>query len=140
MDAQGKSSNCRPVIALTTRCFVSLQLACLLVWPALADESSGINCKSDSLVQAEISYCAKLDYAKVDFTLNQLFARRLKALSPERQQQLRIQQRKWLKGRDAACLEAVGEPANSGTIWPAEYANCLTESTLEQIEVVVQFR
>lgn len=93
---------------------------------APAGESS-IQCKYDG-TQQEMNACAVRDYKAADELLNIKYRQTLSVLSPETQQQLRQEQRTWLKQRDPQC-KAQAKASEGGSIWPLEFYGCLQAIT-----------
>ncbi|WP_417613972.1 lysozyme inhibitor LprI family protein [Oceanisphaera sp.] len=78
--------------------------------------------------QAELNQSAHLRYQSADAALNTAYARLMSVLSPERQQQLKLAQRAWLKYRDADAEFKAGA-YRGGSIQPLIYSQALIELT-----------
>lgn len=76
--------------------------------------------------QREMNACAIQDYKAADAALNTAYAKKLKTLSPAKQKALRIEQRNWIKRRDARCLS---KKKGEGTNVTIDYLTCLQSYT-----------
>jgi uncharacterized protein YecT (DUF1311 family) len=107
-----------------------------LLPPASAtDEPFG--CKYDGN-QQEMNACAVRDYKASDAVLNTTYKEVMLALPPARREEIRKEQRAWLKKRDPGC-KAEAQLSEGGSIWPLEFFGCLqtvTEQRTKQLEAL----
>ena len=92
------------------------------------------HCKYDGN-QQEMNACAVRDYKAADGLLNIKYKQALSALPPEVQEQLRQEQRAWLKKRDPRC-KAEAKPSEGGSIWPLEFFSCLKHVTEQRTKAL----
>ncbi|MEJ8847506.1 lysozyme inhibitor LprI family protein [Variovorax rhizosphaerae] len=108
----------------------------LPIWsrPACFGSSeSRVCCKPDGNTM-EMRACASQDFSVADRELNTTYKAVMRALSPDAQTALRIEQRGWLKKLEPDCIADVGDPATSGTIWPQEFTECKTQATKKRTQ------
>jgi uncharacterized protein YecT (DUF1311 family) len=100
-----------------------------------AATDSPFECKYDGN-QQEMNACAVRDYKAADVLLNATYKQVMSALPPAKLDDLRRDQRAWLKQRDPKC-KADAKPSEGGSIWPLEYFGCLqtvTEARTKELE------
>src|SRR4051812_32589447 len=84
------------------RFMIASMLALGLATGAQAESKAYTACMSKAGgVTVEMLDCISAEYSRQDIRLNQAYGRAMHALSPEKQQQLRVAQRAWLVTRDA---------------------------------------
>lgn len=107
----------------------------LLLVPLPALAQGDVDCATTS-VQAELNFCAALDYEAADAELNAAYAAAVEvARGYDGQQEalLRDAQRAWIAFRDAAC-SAEASLVDGGTMQPMVGSACLARVTLERTE------
>ena len=96
---------------------------------------AAFQCRHDGN-QQEMNACAVRDYEAADADLNARYKRVIAALPATKREQLRRDQRAWLKKRDRQC-KAEAQSSEGGSIWPLEFFGCLksaTERRIRQLE------
>ena len=88
--------------------------------------------------QQELNACAVRDYQAADSDLNKKYKTVMAGLSPQVQERLRVEQRRWVKQRDPGCKAEV-KNSEGGSIWPLEYFGCLQGATLKRTEELSRY-
>jgi uncharacterized protein YecT (DUF1311 family) len=104
---------------------------------ASADDAL-LECKYDGN-QLEINACAARDYKAADLALNAAYKQIISALPSAKQDELRREQRAWLKRRDPHC-KAEAKLSEGGSIWPLEFYGCLQTITEERTKQLERWR
>lgn len=100
--------------------------------------AAGVQC-NDNGTQQQMNACAARDYQAADRVLNQTYKSVIATLSPRKVQQLRQEQRAWLKRRDPQCREEVKD-SEGGSVWPLEYQSCLRAATEQRSKELERWR
>ena len=85
--------------------------------------------------QQELNACAFQEYENDDKLLNERYKKVMQSLSKMKQDQLRQEQRLWLKMRDRLCKQEAKEN-EGGSIWPLMFYGCLSSSTKQRTEAL----
>ena len=85
--------------------------------------------------QQELNACAFQEYENDDKLLNEKYKKVMQSLSKMKQDQLRQEQRLWLKMRDRLCKQEAKEN-EGGSIWPLMFYGCLSSSTKQRTEAL----
>jgi uncharacterized protein YecT (DUF1311 family) len=105
---------------------------------AMDDVEPPIECRPDG-TQQEMNACAARDFRAADARLNARYRAALARLSADKAARLRVEQRAWLRQRDAACRKAVKD-FEGGSIWPLEYFACREAATETRTRVLERWR
>lgn len=79
-------------------------------------------------VSVAMAACVNAEYAKQDQRLNAAYAAAMAKRSPQAREALRVEQRAWIKRRDAACEEGL----SGGAIDMVERPSCRMEMTVSR--------
>ena len=85
--------------------------------------------------QQEMNACAFQEYENEDKLLNEKYKKVMQSLPKKQQDQLRKEQRLWLKNRDPLCKEEAKEN-EGGSIWPLIFYGCLGSATKQRTEAL----
>ena len=106
----------------------------------------GIGCSASAQTadcdanQAAMNRCAGQQLTTLDAALNEHYKAQMAHLqTPAKKQALKSAQQKWIAFRDADCLYQVGKAEGSGSIWPLQQSQCLTEHTKVRVEQLKQY-
>jgi uncharacterized protein YecT (DUF1311 family) len=99
-----------------------------------AEDIDVIQCNYEG-TQQELNVCAINDYKAEDKLLNEKYKKTMQTLPKKQQNQLRQEQRLWLKQRDPKCRQEAKE-SEGGSIWPLVFYSCLTTSTKLRTEAL----
>jgi uncharacterized protein YecT (DUF1311 family) len=88
--------------------------------------------------QSQMNACAEEDFSKSDRELNVVYKRVIANLDRTGQQELRQEQRKWLKERDPQCKAKADSEAEGGSMWPMEYQSCRAKITRERTKILMK--
>ncbi|WP_454762155.1 lysozyme inhibitor LprI family protein [Caulobacter segnis] len=79
-------------------------------------------------VSVAMAACVNAEYSKQDQRLNAAYAAAMAKRSPQAREALRVEQRAWIKRRDASCEESL----SGGTIDMVERPSCRMEMTVRR--------
>jgi uncharacterized protein YecT (DUF1311 family) len=99
-----------------------------------AEYISDIQCNYEG-TQQEMNTCAFDEYKQEYKLLNNKYKKIMQVLPKRQQNQLRQEQRLWLKQRDLQCQQEAKE-SKGGTIWPLIFYSCLSSSTKQRTEAL----
>ncbi len=92
------------------------------------------DCNYDG-TQLKMTSCAAENHDKADKILNKIYQEKMHLLNKSKHDELRKQQRKWIKKTKSDCeAEADEIYSRDGSGWPMEYWMCMTESTKKRID------
>jgi uncharacterized protein YecT (DUF1311 family) len=101
----------------------------------------GIGCSASAHAQdcdasqAAMNRCAGEQLTAIDAELNRQYKAQMAYLqTAQKKQDLKEAQKKWIAFRDADCVYEVGKAQDSGSIWPLQQSQCLTEHTKVRVE------
>lgn len=103
-----------------------------------AENPAAFECKPDGN-QQEMNACAFRDHQVADQALNAKYKEVLATLSPSAQQQLRQEQRAWLKKLAPKCM-AAAKASEGGSIWALEYYGCTRLETEDRTRQLANWR
>lgn len=78
--------------------------------------------------------CATKRYENADQRLNETYRSLINKLTPRSQEQLRAEQRLWLKGLVPNCEQATGAQQGIESIWQGEFYDCLAQESLHRFQ------
>lgn len=87
--------------------------------------------------QAQMNACAIRDFEMADKELNTAYKQLMNSLPKSKHNELKMEQRAWLKRRDPTCQKEANKEAEGGSLWPMLYLNCrstLTEARIKKIQ------
>lgn len=88
-----------------------------------------------SRVKPDDFYDPKSDFEDADQELNRIYQQSMSSLTKAKKEELRKEQRAWLKIRDPKChKEADDKNAGIGTMWPTFYSSCRASYTRERVQ------
>lgn len=79
--------------------------------------------------QIELTSCSIEEYEKADKILNKIYQEKMHLLNKSKHDELRKQQRKWIKQIKYDCKAEADEEAEGGSMWPMLFNSCLAERT-----------
>lgn len=86
--------------------------------------------------QLTMTNCSIDRFEFYDHKLNKAYKNAMRTLSPEKQQNLRTEQRNWLTSRDPSCKAEADDVAVGGSMWPMIYNGCRANSTTKRTQEI----
>lgn len=86
------------------------------------------DCANTEGIQPVMNECAAQKFGAADEELNIAYHTAMVTLNPSQQNQLRIQQRAWLKNMERHCTQETADE-KGGQIWSMLLNDCRTEAT-----------
>jgi uncharacterized protein YecT (DUF1311 family) len=114
-------------------CSVAIAICAFNVYAAEV-EVVDIKCNHEG-TQQELNACAFQEYENDDKLLNERYKNVMQSFSNMKQDQLRQEQRLWLKMRDPLCKQEAKEN-EGGSIWPLMFYGCLSSRTKQRAEAL----
>ena len=89
--------------------------------------------------QIEMNRCAMRLFKEADTELNKTYRKIMADLSPEKQKELRNEQRKWLQSLERECTALADREIGDGSLWGAFQLGCKEEATRSRTSDLIQY-